>query len=141
MAFGDKKIEYTIVDDFDHTIDESGNQFIALRKIRWGDREKVSLDLRKYWMQAEGEVLGKGVSFLTEDGPHELANVLVREGFGNTKDILKSLKNREDFQKSLNIVMGKESEFYDEEVGEEEIYDPKSLFDVDDIPGVTVVNF
>lgn len=129
MAFGDKKIEYTIVDDFDHTIDESGNQFIALRKIRWGDREKVSLDIRKYWMQAEGEVLGKGVSFLTEEGPHELVDVMVREGFGNTKNIINSLKEREDFQKALNIALGKESEFYDEEVGEEEIYDPSCLID------------
>ena len=129
MAFGDKKIEYSIVDEFDHTIDEAGNQFIALRKIRWGDRDKVSLDIRKYWMQAEGEVLGKGVSFLTEEGPHELVDVMTREGYGHTKEILKSLKDREDFQKSLNIVLGKESEFYDEEVGEEEIYDPACLFD------------
>jgi len=129
MAFGDKKIEYSIVDEFDHTIDESGNQFIALRKIRWGDREKVSLDLRKYWMQAEGEVLGKGVSFLTEEGPHELVDVMVREGYGHTKEVLRSLKDREDFQKSLNIVLGKESEFYDEEVGEEEIYDPSCLLE------------
>lgn len=129
MAFGDKKIEYSIVDEFDHTIDESGNQFIALRKIRWGDRDKVSLDIRKYWMQAEGEVLGKGVSFLTEEGPHELVNVMTREGYGNTKEILKSLKDRDDFQKSLNVVLGRESEFYDEEVGEEEIYDPSCLID------------
>lgn len=129
MAFGDKKIEYAIVDEFDHTIDESGNQFIALRKIRWGDREKVNLDIRKYWMQADGEVLGKGVSFLTEEGPHELVNVMTREGYGDTKEILKSIKDREDFQRSLNIVLGRESEFYDEEVGEEEIYDPRCLID------------
>ena len=128
MAF-DKKIDYSIVDDFDHTIDESGNQFIALRKIRWGDRDKVNLDIRKYWMQADGEVLGKGVSFLTDDGPHELTDVLVREGYGRTKNILRSLKEREDFQKSLNVVLGKESEFYDEEIGEEEIYDPSCLID------------
>ena len=132
MAF-DKKIDYSIVDDFDHTIDESGNQFIALRKIRWGDRDKVNLDIRKYWMQADGEVLGKGVSFLTDDGPHELTDVLVREGYGRTKNILRSLKEREDFQKSLNVVLGKESEFYDEEVGEEEIYDPSCLLRFEEI--------
>jgi len=54
---------------------------------------------------------------------------MVREGYGHTKEVLRSLKDREDFQKSLNIVLGKESEFYDEEVGEEEIYDPSCLLE------------
>ena len=57
--------KYAIDKDFDHTIDEKGNTFIALRKIAWGDSENYKLDLRKYYTTEDGERMNKGVSFLT----------------------------------------------------------------------------
>ena len=90
--------KYEIIEGFDHTIDEKGNTFISLRKIDWGCKGNPRLDLRKYNITAEGERMSKGVSFLTEDGPNELAEVLVKEGYGDTKKILRYLAEREGIE-------------------------------------------
>ena len=128
-ASKDSEIKYTVVDDFDYIIDEAGNSTLNLRKLYWGDNsDRVRLDLRKYYMAEDGEHLGKGVSFLTEEGPHTLVETMVGLGYGNTKKILQGIKDRGDFSKSLNTVLGKESEFYDEDAGElDDDFDPKSL--------------
>lgn len=126
----DSEFKYTVVDDFDHIVDESGNSTINLRKLYWGDNsDNVKLDLRRYYMTEQGERLGKGVSFLTEDGPNNLVDIMAGLGYGNTRNILNGIKDRKDFQKSLNSVLGKESEFYDEDAGEldDDYFDPKSL--------------
>ena len=98
----------------DVTFDEAGSRFLAMRKVQWIDKSKgeepdeskAKLELRKYIIDKEGnEKANKGFSFLTEDGPHELARVLVHEGYGKTKEILNELKVRSDFidaAKTLN---------------------------------------
>ena len=129
-ASKDSEIKYTVVDDFDYIIDESGNTTINLRKLYWGDNsDRVRLDLRKYHMAEDGEHLGKGLSFLTEEGPNTLVETMAGLGYGNTKKILDGIKDRDDFSKSLNTVLGKESESYDEDAGEldDDYFDPKSL--------------
>lgn len=90
--------------DLDVTFDELGSKFLALRKIQWvkkgeePDESKAKLELRKWIVDKEGaEIASKGFAFLTEEGPHELTRVMVKEGFGRTKDILLELKNRDDF--------------------------------------------
>ena len=131
MAWGkmDGEFKYEIVDDYDHIIDEAGNKTINLRKIRFGDSDNVKLDLRNYYISESGERMGKGVSFLTEEGPHNLVETMAGLGYGKTKNILQGIKDRSDFKQSLNVVLGKESEFYDEEAGEpvEEYFDPSAL--------------
>jgi hypothetical protein len=66
---------------------------------------------------------------MTPEGPNTLAETLVNLGFGKTKDILSSLKDRDDFRRSLNTVLGKSDELYDESAGEvdDEYYDPSEL--------------
>ena len=66
---------------------------------------------------------------MTEDGPSELAKTLLDLGYGNTREILQTLNQREDFRKSLNSVLGKDDELFDAEVGtlEDDYYDPKDL--------------
>lgn len=91
-----EKFKQTIVDNFDYTIDEMGNRYIALRKVQWGDSQDVRLDLRRYYTKEGGERLDKGFSFFTEEGPSELVHVLVKEGYGDTKTILKALAEREN---------------------------------------------
>lgn len=127
------EIKYTISDDFDHTFDEKGNTFLALRKIAWGDSDNVKLDIRKWYTNSAGEeTIGKGVSFLTEEGPHELAKVLLENGYCDTFQVIESIKNRENFMTSLVRSLNKE---YLEENGinvddvelEEEYYDPKEM--------------
>lgn len=121
-------ITYEYQEGFDNIIDEKGNSFLALRKIRWGDAEEYKLDLRKYYNSANGEVMGKGVGFLTDEGPHELVRTMTELGYGDTKEILTSIKDRDDFRSSLNKVLGGKDEFYDPEVkddSEDQYYDPK----------------
>ena len=116
-------IEYEIVDDFDHIFDEKGNTFLAFRKISWGGRTP-KYDLRKWYTNADGEeTVGKGVGFLTEEGPDELTRVLVETGFGETNELMEILSNREDF----------DYEKYDDKLSildsGEDYYDPKMIFE------------
>lgn len=131
MAWGNNNGEFTyeVVDDFDFIIDEAGNKTINLRKIRFNGSENTKLDLRSYYISEAGERMGKGVNFLTEEGPHNLVETMSKLGYGKTKNILMNIKDREDFKPALNTVLGKESEFYDEEAGElnEEYFDPSTL--------------
>lgn len=94
--------------NIDVTFDERGSSFLALRRIQWckegetPDEEKSKLELRKWMVDKDGEeIANKGFSFLTEDGPHELARVLVKEGFGKTGEILTELVKRDDFKDSV----------------------------------------
>jgi hypothetical protein len=125
MAF-----EYTIIDGVDKIIEERGNEFTALRKIRWGDGEKDYLELRRWRNAPDGkEQCAKGCTFMTEEGPSELVNALVDLGYGDTREVLTHLSTREDFRKAVNSVLGKNDELYDESEGtlEDSYYDPKSF--------------
>ena len=105
------------------TIYEKDTISIAIRKINWGeesDPSKAKVDIRRWFINKDGEeAVGKGLHFLTEDGPHTLARVLVEKGFGKTRDILIGIKDRRDFRSSLNTVLGKEDEFYDANAGDD----------------------
>ena len=123
---------YEIVDGFDYPFEENGDQFSAFRKIRWGEKDKSYLELRRWKNMPDGsEMSMKGMTFLTEDGPSELAELLVRLGYGNTRKIIDNIKERDDFRKSLNSVLSPDDEAYDESAGtlEDEFYDPKSLIE------------
>lgn len=127
MAFD---IKYSIEEGFDFIIEEKGNQFTALRKIAWGDSDKYRLDLRKYYSTETGETVGKGVSFLTEEGPSELVKVLLKNGYTDTVDVLDNIKDRDDFRSALNAVLNdKNDEFYDKTAKKlkSDYYDPKEL--------------
>ena len=136
MAFGKKNFNsdnffYTVQDDFDYIIEEKANQFTALRRIDWGNTGNFKLDIRRYYTSSGGEEkMGKGMSFITEEGPSELCKVLLGLGYTDTVDVLKSIKDRDDFRSSLNTVLNnKEDEFYDNSAGEvgSDYYDPKEL--------------
>lgn len=134
MAFSGE-FSFRIMDDFDKIIDEKGNNFIALRKICWGNSDEAKLDLRKYTTKADGtEQMLKGVSFLTEEGPHELTKVLLAEGYGRTDDVLETISKRDDFRHCLNKVLSPDDELYDESVVGEEFFVPSTdnLFDYDE---------
>lgn len=128
MAY-DKKITYKIVDGFDHVVDERGNETINLRKLCWGDNPQERIDIRRWSINANGEEnVGKGVSFMTENGPHVLTEALISRGFGDTRKVLNDLSTREDFRPALNSVLGEGDEYYDKTIEEEgeTFYDPKT---------------
>ena len=124
------EFKYTVVDNIDYTIEEVGNQRTAIRKIIWGDSDKAYLEMRRWRDTPDGgEQAAKGCTFMTEEGPANAINALIEMGYGNTKEILTYLKPRHDFRKSLNSVLGKDDELYDEAEGtlEDDFYDPKQL--------------
>lgn len=132
-------IEYTIKDEFDHVLGEKGNTYISCRRLCWCNEEEAQdkpgkIDIRKYYINNEGnEIVGKGVG-LTDEEASELANVLVTNNFGETKDIINGIKNREDFIPSLVECLNSDDV---EKLGidpsqykKEDYYDPReSLFD------------
>ena len=128
MAFGKGDFSYTIEDNFDKVFDEKGNSMLALRKIKWGDSDSVKLDLRKWYNGKDGETVGKGFSFLTEEGPHELAKVLVEKGYGYTKDIVNALKSRKDFKQVMeNVASDIDISNLEIEDDTTDYYDPKDI--------------
>ena len=116
-------------------IDEKNNSTIMLREVAWGGRENYKLELRRWVVEENGDKPLKGVSFLTEDGPHNLVHTMTRLGFGKTDVILNSLKNREDFDQALVKAIGKtkvnEAKESEVEISNEDYYDPTSFIDME----------
>ena len=124
------EFKYSIVENIDYTFEEKGNQFGAVRKVQWGDSDKSYLEVRKWRNSPDGsEQAAKGYTFMTEEGPSELAKVLLNLGYGNTREVIDIVKEREDFRKSLNSSLGPNDEMYDESTAtlQDDYYDPKSL--------------
>ena len=97
-------------DDVDEVIDEApgSNSFLALRKVRWNSDNEFKLDLRKYFVKADGtEVAGKGISFMTPKGPTTLINKLLENGYGEASSITQTLleKDRDGVIKGISQYM------------------------------------
>lgn len=111
------------------------NSFLALRRLKWSDNSPFRVDIRKWFTNAEGEeIAGKGVSFMTPEGPGNLINALLENGFGDTRETISSLKNREDFAVALkevivenNIDLDSINVSIDQLDGGASFYDPKSI--------------
>lgn len=112
-------------------IDEYGNSMIAMRMVRWRDTNEFKLDIRKYRFDENGETPNKGITFLTEEGPGELAKALLEEGYGNSDDIAESLyKTRPDIcNRVLDLMDGKKLDEPDREDDGtiEDLYDPREV--------------
>ena len=142
MARGNMEFHLEIDDSCNEVFDEgSGNSFLAMRKLRWNENGQFKLDLRKWITNSEGEeIAGKGFSFITEDGPANLVQCLLKHGYGDTRKTLEGIQNREDFvDEAMNILAMKgalpEGSFVvrplDEE-GSGGFYDPKDFLEDDD---------
>ena len=132
----EKEFNLEIDNSINEIIDEApgSNSFIALRKLRWNENGKFKLDLRKWYINNEGEeIAGKGVSFSTEEGPSNLIEALLKHGYGETRKTLNGLKDREDFPLEVKkILKEKNINIDDIEIPtidsiDEEFYDPKSI--------------
>lgn len=117
-----KEFKMEILPGFDFIIEEGANTSINLRKISWGGRDP-KLDIRKWSYQDGQERAMKGVG-LTNEGANELSNVLVEQGYGDTKRIINAIKQRQDYDGSINSIETDE----DNDDGSEEYYDPSELF-------------
>lgn len=88
-----EEIVYNVEDGSKHLIDQKGNSIIQLTKISWNNGP-YKMDLRKWAFKGETLVPQKGFSFLTENGPHSLAEILVDIGYGDTEKLQSSLNKR-----------------------------------------------
>lgn len=120
---------YEIDKDYDYVLNEVGNVFTALRKISWNGREP-KLDIRKYYNTKDGsERMDKGVS-MSKECADELTRVLASTGYGETRDIIDGIKNREDFESALRQSLKGEDKILDElDIKDSEnLYDPRQVF-------------
>lgn len=106
MAF-DKEVKCVIDPEMDRIVDERGNSYIALRRVSWFDKEP-KLEIRKWISTEDGDRAQHGVTFLTEDGPNDLTDALIEEGFGNTQNIIRSLSKRGEFDEALDTFLREE---------------------------------
>lgn len=127
MARGNMEFHVEIDPTIDEIFDEGvGNSFLALRKLRWNENSPFKIDIRKWFTNSEGEeVAGKGVSFITEEGPGELIKALIKHDFGDTKEILEQLSQRDDFTDSLSK-LGIDTSIIGT-ASSDDYYDPKEL--------------
>lgn len=132
-----KDLQLEIDPSIDEVIDEvPGSSFIALRKLRWSPTSSFKLDIRRWYTNNTGEeIAGKGISFMTEQGPDNLINALLRHGYGDTRKTLDGIKERPDFLENVKDVL---DEMHSDLGGliverapstdiEELFYDPKSI--------------
>ena len=106
----DNSMQYHIFKDYEIPFDEKGSTCGTVRKVQWvkegsePDEEKAKIEIRKIYVSGPEEKTGKGYTFSTPEGPGELAVGLIKTGFGETKDILRAVREREDFLEAAKTI-------------------------------------
>ena len=131
MPFKKGPVEFKVKEDgINEVIDEKGNMALMLREVAWNGRD-YHLELRKWIVDVDKEQPMKGCTFITEEGPNNLVDTMVKHGYGNTRNILHELSSRDSFEEVLVSVIGKQKvdKAKDTEVTitEDDYFDPKSL--------------
>jgi hypothetical protein len=112
----DESMKCHIFKDYGITFDEKGSTWGTVRKVQWikGDKEpdesKAKIEIRKFTQTSEGERMMKGYTFSTPEGPGELVIGLIDNGFGDTKEILRSVRKRDDFLEAAKTINEDKSE-------------------------------
>lgn len=120
-------IQYHIFEDFDIPFDEKGATVGTVRKVQWvkmgvePDPEKAKIEIRHITVKEDGEFAGKGYSFSTPEGPSELVHGLIKIGFGDTKEILREVRKRDDFLEAAKTINE------DPDEGDGEVFDMRDL--------------
>lgn len=102
--------KYHIFKDYEISFDEKGSTVGTVRKVQWykdgeePDESKAKIEIRKVYTSGAEERTGKGYTFSTPEGPGELITGLLHAGFGDTKDVLKAIKNRDDFVAAVKTI-------------------------------------
>lgn len=125
------EFKYEVMKDgINAVFDEKGNTSLALRTVAWNDKDP-RLELRKWIIDKDGnEMPNKGFSFLTEEGPNNLALTLIDNNFGNTYHVLSLLKERSDFKEALaNVLSVEERKEFNIPDGEATFFDPSEVDD------------
>ena len=106
----DNNLRCHVFKDYNIPFDEKGTTVGSVRLVQWvkGDDEpnpdKAKLEIRKLYTGGAEEKVGKGYTFSTPEGPSELAEGLLKIGYGDTKKCLKTLATRDDFKDSVENI-------------------------------------
>lgn len=106
----DSTMQCKVFKDYGITFDEKGNTWGCVRKVQWlkegkePDESKAKIEIRKFSQTSEGERMMKGYTFSTPEGPGELVVGLMNAGFGDTKEILRTVRKREDFLEAAKTI-------------------------------------
>ena len=107
---GFSELSYHIFKDLEIPFDEKGATCGTVRLVQWvkeGEEpniDKAKLEIRKVYTSGAEEKLGKGYTFSTPEGPGALAVGLIKAGFGETKDILRAVRERKDFLEAAKTI-------------------------------------
>ena len=102
-------MQYHVFKDYDIPFDEKGSTCGVVRLSQWvkngtPDESKAKLEIRKIYFQNGEEKNGKGYTFSTPEGPNELVHGLIKVGFGDTKEILRQVRTRDDFLEAATTI-------------------------------------
>ena len=103
-------MQYHIFKDYDIPFDEKGSTCGVVRLAQWvkagkePDETKAKIEIRKIYFQNGEEKNGKGYTFSTPEGPSELVHGLIKVGFGDTKEILREVRLRDDFMEAATTI-------------------------------------
>lgn len=103
-------MRYHIFKDYEIPFDEKGTTCGSVRLVQWvkGDAEpnidKAKIEIRKVYTSGAEEKFGKGYTFSTPEGPGELVVGLIGAGFGETKEILRKVRQRDDFMEAATTI-------------------------------------
>ena len=131
--FDNNKLSYHVFKDYNISFDEKATTCGTVRKVQWvkegndPDETKAKVEIRKVTVKEDGETMLKGYSFSTPEGPGELVVGMIKAGFGETKEILRAVRTRDDFLDSANSI----NEDSDESDGE--MFDMRKLLEGMDI--------
>lgn len=110
MFNSNTNLTYHVFHDYNIPFDEKGNTVGTVRKVQWvkegnePDESKAKIEIRKMYVTDDGEKPAKGISFSTPEGPGELAIGLISNGFGDTKEILRTVRKRDDFLEAAKTI-------------------------------------
>ena len=124
---------YEIDPNFDFTIDEKANKFMALRKIKWGNSEEYKLDLRNYVATEEGERMLKGCTFISEEAGHELASVLIKQGYGHIEEIAEAVVSNDELLGAVAAEISKVEPDYVKKCIDKFVESGESYKDLDEV--------
>ena len=125
------ELHFKFFGGLDEIVDEKGSMYIALRKTAWYNEGKepsednAKIEIRKWQVQdgeSQADMPRRGVTFLTEEGPHNLTEAMVKHGFGDTKKIINQLKTRDDFPDAVQHMYDD-----DESMNSDEFFDAREM--------------
>lgn len=124
MAFSKGPVQYEVnKEGINEVIEETGNMVTMLRQVAWNGREE-KLELRKWIVDTDSEKPMKGCA-MTDEGWHTCTETLVKHGFGQTRELIRELSIRDDFDQELVKVIGKKKV---DETKEKEAIDDDDYF-------------